>query len=75
MANPALEEPDALMCARPDLWEPRVATPGATRPDARKEILDVSCDCARRVNSGDHLNPIGAALGVSDQRAAIARPP
>ena len=21
MANPSLEEPDALMCARPDLWE------------------------------------------------------
>ncbi len=34
MANPASEEPDALMRARPDLWEPRVATPGATRPDA-----------------------------------------
>ncbi len=32
MANLSVEEPDALMCARPDLWEPRVATPGATRP-------------------------------------------
>ena len=32
MANLSVEEPDALMCARPGLWEPRVATPGATRP-------------------------------------------
>ncbi len=32
MANPSSEEPYALMCARTDLWEPRVATPGATRP-------------------------------------------
>ena len=38
MVNLSVEEPDALMCARPDLWEPRVATPGATRPEAAKLI-------------------------------------
>ena len=42
MVNLSVEEPDALMRARPDLWEPRVATPEATRPDAAKRtaILD-----------------------------------
>ena len=32
MANPTSDEPDALMCARPDLWEPWAETPKATRP-------------------------------------------
>ncbi len=32
MANLSFEEPDALMCARPDLWEPWRATAKATRP-------------------------------------------
>ena len=31
MVNLSVEEPDALMCARPDLWEPWVETPKATR--------------------------------------------
>jgi hypothetical protein len=33
MANLLVEEPDALMYARPDLWEHWVVTPRATRPD------------------------------------------
>ena len=33
MANPSLEEPDALVCARPGLWEPWVVTLRATRPE------------------------------------------
>jgi hypothetical protein len=41
MANLSVEEPDALMCARPGLWEPRVATPGATRPDGRYADTEV----------------------------------
>ena len=32
MANPALEEPYALVWARTGLWEPWVVTPGATWP-------------------------------------------
>ena len=32
MAKLLVEEPDALMHARPDLWEPWVVTPRATRP-------------------------------------------
>jgi len=34
MANLSVEEPDALMCARPGLWEPWRATARATRPEA-----------------------------------------
>ena len=34
MAKLSVEEPDALMCARPGLREPWVVTPRATRPDA-----------------------------------------
>jgi hypothetical protein len=36
MANLSVEEPDALMCARPGLWEPWRVTARATRPDASK---------------------------------------
>ncbi len=35
MAKLLAEEPDALMHARPDLWEPWRATAKATRPAAR----------------------------------------
>jgi hypothetical protein len=35
MAKLSAEEPDALMCARPGLWEPWRATARATRPEAR----------------------------------------
>src|SRR5262249_57167794 len=35
MANLSAEEPDALMRARPGLWERWGATPSATRPEAR----------------------------------------
>ena len=34
MANLSVEEPDALMHARPDLWEPWGVIPRATRPEA-----------------------------------------
>ena len=34
MANLSVEEPDALMCARPGLWEPWWVTARATQPDA-----------------------------------------
>jgi len=34
MVKLLVEEPDALMRARPDLWEPWRATARATRPDA-----------------------------------------
>ena len=36
MANLSAEEPDALMRARPGLWEPWRVTARATRPDARR---------------------------------------
>ena len=36
MAKLLAEEPDALMHARPDLWEPWRATAKATRPDRTK---------------------------------------
>jgi hypothetical protein len=36
MANLSDEEPDALMCARPGLWEPWRVTARATRPCGRK---------------------------------------
>ncbi len=36
MAKLLAEEPDALMHARPDLWEPWRATAKATRPAASK---------------------------------------
>jgi hypothetical protein len=39
MANLLIEEPDALMCARPDLWEPWWVTARATRPDADSQVL------------------------------------
>jgi hypothetical protein len=35
--NLSAEEPDALMRARPGLWEPWWVTARATRPDARKD--------------------------------------
>ena len=35
LANLSAEEPDALMRARPGLWEPWRVTARATRPDAR----------------------------------------
>jgi hypothetical protein len=35
MANLSVEEPDALMRARPGLWEPWRVTARATQPDAR----------------------------------------
>lgn len=42
MANLSVEEPDALMRARPDLWEPWRVTARATRPDAGKRIWPTS---------------------------------
>ncbi len=38
MAKLLVEEPDALMHARPDLWEPWVVTPRATRPARTKKL-------------------------------------
>jgi hypothetical protein len=38
MVNLSVEEPDALMCARPDLWEPWVSNhPGPPGPNAVAE--------------------------------------
>ena len=45
MANLSVEEPDALMCARPGLWEPWWVTARATQPDARKSILPGTAVC------------------------------
>ena len=42
MANLSVEEPDALMCARPGLWEPWRVTARATRPKAPSELLPKS---------------------------------
>ena len=39
MAKLLAEEPDALMHARPDLWEPWRATAKATRPSARNALV------------------------------------
>jgi hypothetical protein len=41
MANLLVEEPDALMRARPGLWEPWRVTARATQPDARTARLFV----------------------------------
>jgi hypothetical protein len=82
MANLSVEEPDALMCARPGLWEPRVATPGATRPAAV-----YACTESRPVLSPDAVNgshermpspafrvikPISAAASADQRETAPA---
>ena len=36
MANLSVEEPDALVCARPGLWEPWRVTARATRPNGTR---------------------------------------
>ena len=57
-----VEEPDALMWARPDLWEPWVVTPRATRARRAKELQQtdggVLAD-GRPLRSRDFLNPTG----------------
>lgn len=40
MANLSVEEPDALMRARPGLWEPWRVTARATRPDTRSYLRE-----------------------------------
>ena len=45
MANLLVEEPDALVYARPDLWEPWRATAKATRPEAN--LIDFAVVVAR----------------------------
>ena len=41
-------------------------------PHARSESRLYHFDCARRVNSGDHLNQIGSAPGVRQRALEIA---
>ena len=53
MANLSVEEPDALMRARPDLWEPWWETARAPRPDVIfYELTGVSI--GRRDSTTDH---------------------
>jgi len=55
------------MCARTDLWEPRVATPGATRPECAKgkpfRFVGVKRRGKLESASADEAN--GASLSVS----------
>ena len=64
MANLSVEEPDALMHARPDLWEHWGVIPSATRPDAR-----------RRKGSRAHVRhtEVGCRwlLGGADERQSL----
>ena len=50
MANLSVEEPDALMCARPGLWEPRAGNgPGPPGPKREAGLrLDVRRRTPRR---------------------------
>ena len=61
MANPASEEPDALMRARPDLWEPwagnRPGPPGPPRRNAPCLLGPVTF--ARRAFPARLLGPVG----------------
>ena len=50
MANLSVEEPDALMRARPGLWEPWRATARATQPDADWRE---SAPCCRQTEARD----------------------
>jgi hypothetical protein len=42
MANLLVEEPDALMRARPGLWEPWWVTARATRPSAANHLCQLN---------------------------------
>ncbi len=57
MANLLVEEPDALVCARPDLWEPREGNdPGPPGPRQNHrfgfvrsvDMTDASCACTEK---------------------------
>ena len=51
MAKLLAEEPDALMHARPDLWEPWRATAKATRP-AAASVFHFDADSEDAVRAG-----------------------
>ena len=43
MANLSVEEPDALMCARPDLWEPWAGNcPGPPGPEQQRRAANTA---------------------------------
>jgi hypothetical protein len=75
MVNLSVEEPDALMRARPDLWEPRVATP--LRPT--QVVVEKKLDClvrrppmrwTDRGLAGDHTRAFeDQAESISGQRS------
>ena len=60
MANLSVEEPDALMCARPDLWEPWAGNcPGPPGPErAMKEGETAPMLSNDALNSSVHLTKV-----------------
>ena len=64
MANLSVEEPDALMCARPDLWEPWAGNcPGPPGPPQVGDLrLDAEIDVtdARKQARRRHSNDIAS---------------
>ncbi len=75
MANLSVEEPDALMCARPGLWEPRVATPGATRPDGTFECTEKGPELSTDVGNGsvERLPSPAVSCHQTDHSSGLSR--
>ena len=80
MVNLSVEEPDALMRARPDLWEPWRATARATRPGASNR--DATLDCrtqtdarweSKRSASANDQNQAVAAVDLQSTHSSPAR--
>ncbi len=63
MANLSVEEPDALMCARPDLWEPWAGNcPGPPGPERATTGVRTAAVLLPRALSGCRATDRGHAL-------------
>ena len=70
MANLSVEEPDALMCARPGLWEPWRATARATRPEWAWGEQEDDAAWATEARPTDGRRQFGASSRSHDDRAS-----